>query len=321
MKHFFIHIGLHKTGTTAIQRFLAANRKALEKTGYLYPGTKPAHHFLRWLWKQTNAGNNIPQKTHELFQEINGSQSDMVILSSEMFTAGKENNAAKLREVLQDHVKEPWNAKIIIYVRRQDHWLESRYNENIKNCYVHTPNELKKCTFKEFLDNYRMYYQLDYYTRLQPWNEVFGKENIIVRPYERGQLHGDIITDFLHTVGIDAREGFSFPEKEYANTGLTPDAVEMLRLYNRYLYLGPKIRCILRDKILKQTFTKAPFSGYAYLSSSERYNLLKEYEISNRKVAAEYLGRTDGRLFTEECPDPSRTDDGYGGLRVRRMFH
>lgn len=43
-KTLYIHAGTHKTGTTAIQKFLSANRDLLAKNGYLYPGTDQGHH-------------------------------------------------------------------------------------------------------------------------------------------------------------------------------------------------------------------------------------------------------------------------------------
>jgi len=37
--NLYIHIGLHKTGTTSIQNFLTLNENILSKKGYLYPAT------------------------------------------------------------------------------------------------------------------------------------------------------------------------------------------------------------------------------------------------------------------------------------------
>ena len=48
----FIHAGTHKTGTTAIQRFLAGNRETLARAGFYYPRSGcwhpefPGHHNL-----------------------------------------------------------------------------------------------------------------------------------------------------------------------------------------------------------------------------------------------------------------------------------
>ncbi len=42
----FLHVGVAKTGTTYLQRLLFANRDLLRSNGVLYPGERPAAHFL-----------------------------------------------------------------------------------------------------------------------------------------------------------------------------------------------------------------------------------------------------------------------------------
>ena len=42
----FLHVGVAKTGTTYLQRLLFANRSLLRSNGVLYPGDRPAAHFL-----------------------------------------------------------------------------------------------------------------------------------------------------------------------------------------------------------------------------------------------------------------------------------
>ena len=37
MGTIFLHIGMPKTGTSALQKFLAANRRLLEKKGFVFP--------------------------------------------------------------------------------------------------------------------------------------------------------------------------------------------------------------------------------------------------------------------------------------------
>jgi hypothetical protein len=42
----FLHVGVAKTGTTYLQRLLFANKALLKSNGVLYPGDRPAAHFL-----------------------------------------------------------------------------------------------------------------------------------------------------------------------------------------------------------------------------------------------------------------------------------
>ncbi len=43
-----IHAGIHRTGTTSLQRFLAENRAALAGRGVGYPGEENNHQALAW---------------------------------------------------------------------------------------------------------------------------------------------------------------------------------------------------------------------------------------------------------------------------------
>ncbi len=321
MKSLFVHIGMHKTGTTAIQHFLSSNKANLERLGYLYPGNAIAQHEIGWMLKGKGGNlDKISLETGKIFDEIRSSVCEHTILSSETLSRGRENTAARLKPLFDSELGSSWKTKIIIYLRRQDHWLESRYMENIKTDFALDSKKLKTYTFSEFLRHYREFYEIDYSLKLAPWRDFFGAENIFVRVYEKEQLAGNITSDFLSAVGISQDNNLAPPARQYVNTGLSPDAIEVIRLYNKYANLGPVFRGILRNTIFTRVSSKKPFSPYSYFSGKERFLLLKEYEGSNRKVAKEYLGREDGRLFYEQCPDPSEDDSGYKGITVERIF-
>jgi hypothetical protein len=306
MKQLFIHIGLHKTGTTAIQKFLRINRPALLSAGYLYPGRpwSHAHHAIGWMCNGAQLiRRNVVQKSEELCDEINNSRCTNVIISTEALSAGKTIIAPVLEDYLQQKLRDPWTAKIIVYLRRQDRWLESRYMENIRRGLKVDLNNFGEYSFQEFFHRHKEFYEIDYVTKLKPWSEVFGKENIIVRVYEKGQWNGSIVEDFLHAAGIHNQKNFAAPPKEFVNRGLSEQAIELLRIYNKYIKNSGRGREFLIRNILSRFFAKPPHSAYTYLSPRERYALLIEYEESNRQVAKEYLGRADGRLFYEEWPD------------------
>ena len=51
-----IHAGIHRTGTTSLQRFLADNRAALAGQGVGYPGEATNHQALAWALKRGESG-------------------------------------------------------------------------------------------------------------------------------------------------------------------------------------------------------------------------------------------------------------------------
>ena len=44
IKYIFLHIGLHKTGSSSIQKSLAGSAGFLERIGYLYPVFRTGRH-------------------------------------------------------------------------------------------------------------------------------------------------------------------------------------------------------------------------------------------------------------------------------------
>ena len=43
MRKLFLHIGVHRTATSSLQKFLRDNEKVLLSHGYLYPYSAPRH--------------------------------------------------------------------------------------------------------------------------------------------------------------------------------------------------------------------------------------------------------------------------------------
>lgn len=324
-KTIYIHIGAHKTGTSAIQRFLSSNRGRLSANGILYPGKEMAHHAMAEEFRTLSLPqimNNPKRATHTYVHEMNGSNLDIFILSSETFErfgASAEN----LKKILIDKYK----VKIIYYVRRQDDKIESVYNASVKN-----PQIRSKQTFSEFISqgpevslrdhfekmqNFEEFGKLDYYSVLSQWSEAFGKENIIVRCYEKDQLPKGIFYDFLNIFGIRPDSTYHIPENKI-NMSLNWDLIEVIRLCNiRFKDDLHFHRFLLNNLALLNRDYKD--GRQRLLSPQKRRDIITLYEESNEKVAREYLGRPDGRLFYAPMPDLNEPWTPYQGLTVEKI--
>lgn len=90
MKELIVHCGLHKTGTTALQNFLLANRDTLAANGVLYPkagvppGVLSGQHNLAWEMARDRRFRTDSGTLEALFAEMAGF-SGKVVLSSEEF--------------------------------------------------------------------------------------------------------------------------------------------------------------------------------------------------------------------------------------------
>lgn len=101
-----VHIGPHKTGTTALQSMLARGREEMLAHGVLYPGSKGAHHeearALRGLaagWAHDDEGVPDPAIWQRLVDEVREAPG-RVVISSEFFAQCNDEQRARLvREI------------------------------------------------------------------------------------------------------------------------------------------------------------------------------------------------------------------------------
>ncbi len=292
-KHLFLHIGTHKTGTTSIQNFLRANGAALASRGFYYP-TEGAYYFPGESSQSLLAHALLRRRPHyirdveldidscvgDIRRDIGKSACPRVIVSSEHFSrVSAKEDVFRIREVFSGLAA---RITVIIYLRRQDALWESIWSQKTKMGTITS-------SFNEFLATEPDW---DYFQCLELFASVFGQENLIVRPFERAQLfNNDLISDFLQVIDCRAH---SVPE---VRTNESPP-VEMLELMR---ILGKSLATYRERNALNRLLVSLPIeidqARYALFPEHLRSAFLDRHRDSNSRVAKEYLGRPDGRLF------------------------
>jgi hypothetical protein len=203
-KKLFIHIGGHKTGSTAVQATLFRSRALLKESGILFPnaGLKGNAHqnWAKSLGIPPKNSQNIEQFRQlesQLTTDLEGNNNiTSVVLSSEEF---EYCNDLKLLKGLQIQ----YDTKIILYIRKQDLCLESIYNQNVRQIDIRYTGSIYQLALK-----INFYHRLNYRRKLTIWERLFGKENIIVRPYNTNLVDNDIRIDFLNLLGLTSPQDF-----------------------------------------------------------------------------------------------------------------
>lgn len=296
MKTLFLHIGTHKTGTSALQHFFLTNREILEKHGVYYPRTgcnrEGMHHplFLPLDTKNiTQSKRTFSSMVDELKQEIGEKQ--QVLISSEMISkliSRKDFHAKSLFELFD-------TVKIIVYVRRPDDFIESAYRQQIK---IRRTYSFDSCYEEHKRRN-------DIYMLCRKCSNFVGKDNVIVRCYEKNQfVGGTIFNDFLECIGLKMTGEYTLPSRNI-NVSLGLDALLFKRAYNDLPSSIIEKRAVARmlETYMKQKPATKP--RQRILSPQQRLDIIKEFEDGNRRVALEFLGRPEGRLFYDPLPDAS----------------
>lgn len=284
-KTIYFHIGTHKTGSTAIQKFLLDNEELLNKNKFLYSvGVKNGINHM-------DLSHNI-----KLWENIDLDPDYNYIFSSEdfyfsFFRPGDEvvllEHLVKQAEKFKNH-----NIKVVVYLRRQDLFSQSLNNEIIK----------RHGFTKEY--SYDVV-PLNYYGALKSLAHFLGASNIFIRPYENSQFSGgSIYADFFKVLGLELTDEYQI-ESKVVNPSLTTEKMEFTRYINM-LGLPVDFRNRIGRLVIKSALDSNEVSLFRkqdLISPKVAKKLLAQYEPGNQAIAKEFLGREDGKLFYEEVSE------------------
>lgn len=304
-KKLYLHIGMGKTGTTALQHFFWENREALAARDICYPefGVQSgAHHLLsphipRFLEDQWDF-----LKVDDWAPALVKSRQTKLLLSSELMAWADE---AKARRFCAQ-VSAFFDVYVVVYLRRQDNIIMASYNQQIKA----GPQKRRiDLIYRKQLERF------DYLKLISPWADSLEPGKVIVRPYEREQFYqGDIRRDFMHHVfRMDVNDGFVMPEGN-SNPRLSLSAGEYKRMVNN-LIDTPRNNARFNELLMRfsaeqdQSSTSV-FASQSLLSPEQRVEILQHSRHSNEVIARQFLDRPDGRLFWEEEPHAGQDWDG-----------
>ena len=309
MKRLYVHIGTHKTGSTAIQRALRKGGSGFRVGGSAFVEVPRS---FAWMMRAKDVNQTSVVGAREDLRSSLGAlrrrHARSFVLSWEGFSGDPYcgyDNAASVAEALR-RATEGFDVTILVFVRRQDQLIESLYTQRI-----HEGESLRFSEFSTSLGRSAF----DWDRHLAGFEEAFGQQNIIVRPYDRCFLPNEdsLLEEFGNLVGCPwlsavARGGAP-------NAGYTRDALEIARLVNPHLDDSQKH---LLRRVLQQSVAKMPFEQYSFFSDQERRTFLERYEESNNRVARRYLTGIRERLFT--APGEHDRNHDYPGLTVQSVL-
>lgn len=313
MATVYLHIGTMKTGTSALQSFLNANREVLEKQGYAYPrmdvGLPRKYDYRNGRFLVHHLGPNDKEKgnTEEIiknaFEQIadTAKNFDNIILSDETIWhyCGRDSNFWS--DLVENFTRINCEVKVIFYLRRQDLYVESLYNQMVKL------NRMLTKTFEDYIEGSVAEKWLHYYRYIKAIEQHIKKENIMVRVYEKDQFEGEgntIFSDFLKCVGLTYNETYKV-ERPAVNLGLQGNYIELKRIINglpEYRELNDFMSKPFRDASAAKNENML-HGKVSMFSKEQQMEYMAQFEEDNRKIAQEYLGREDGILFREPMGD------------------
>lgn len=287
MKRLLLHIGTGKTGTSSIQNFLYENRKTLRKhfsVDYLDCGLTHNLHFgepihahyaiVEWVTKHDT------RSLDQLIRQIESSSCHTVILSCENFYHHFDDSHIAFWHSLLAQFK----TELLVYVRRQDLFMESAWKQQAKVGALRMP-------FPLFLERHTKPEHLDavhgnYHRMLKRWADMFRADAIRVRVFSSSSFaNGDLIDDFLQASGIDvSQKGIQLKRLAQTNVSLSSEFSEFIRRVNVTKLIAKKDQ----QRFLKSIGETLDFKNPPLLSTADRIAVLKNYEKSNQLLFSEF---------------------------------
>lgn len=290
-KKLIIHIGPHKTGTTALQYFLFKKQDALKKAGVLYPSTDlrdwQAHHRLAMALKGREDRKNGDRPDRDLetawiAAEARQSSAGTIVISSEEFFSTKTENIKYLADKFSD-----FDIRAVFYARRQDDFLVASYAQKIKMA----TNDFNPPIYDFLEAPMSISRDIDLFSCVSRWADVIGKDKIDARLYGGGI---DICSDFLTCIGSD--RALASTNEARVNSSPTLEALEAMRTV-KLDYFDLETRQKVLGKLDRHYASGR--SARKLLSTADRRRILEFFRRSNENLFAEHFGTHN--LFAPEA--------------------
>lgn len=285
MKIIF-HIGMPKTGTTSLQYYLFKNKNNLMPNGFIYePEIFTNQENSLGSTNHNDFGMNIinnPDKTiHTLLDRLkfHDNKSNYYIISAEVAVVYfSEKHIKFLYDNLHEH-----DIEIVLYIRRQDDFIESFY----KTCI--------QCGMCFSIDEAIKLCNPDYDDIVKKW-----KQNKNIKVHVVKYKSSKTIKNFFDIYGMKIDDDLS----EYKlNLSLGTNHIEIVSLIKRNTNI---LFNFLEPEMFIQGL-QAPKS-YRIFSLAERKNIMKNYEQSNNTISKQFF---DGEPLFEPLPETDSDSIGH----------
>lgn len=222
MKECILHIGMHKTGSSAIQKFLNDKRNELGNITYAlgenhssmillsFMENVEKHHTFKIQNLSAEELIRRKQKAHKLLEESISRTKQKLIISGEGLIFLNENELAALKEYLSNYFRK---ISVIAYIRPFESYISSAFSEMLKT----TPLNVENFNIAPRYQN-----------KFEKFENVFGE--VKYRLYLKSKLiSGDVIDDFIDFTDINIS-----PESQRENIGLSFFAVKFLYQFQKF---------------------------------------------------------------------------------------
>jgi hypothetical protein len=309
MRNCFVHVGTHKTGTTAIQRLLSRSSSILADKGYLYPRAgrleaHPGHHNIAWEISGDRRYQVRNGTITDLLQEVSSSTRDVLLSSEDLECALYASD--RFADFVSRLQSNGFKVTFILYVRSQVGYLPRIYLTLIPFGLETTYDRF----LAEVLEGAEFRWQdwvfdFDYVDLLGRLQAIPGVE-VLVRSYDR--VPASVCSDFLSLFGLGLKD-VGLKQDIVANASLPVQSYLRYFFRNRF---GRDLSAAEQEAVL----LVAPGTDIAQMSPAAACHVHRRFFDGNRKFAAQ-CGIPG---FGVELPTNATCSDHVRGPYVDEIF-
>lgn len=288
MRTVFLHIGVFKTGSSALQVFFAMNQKQLAAAGVRYPSLSDLDGAKRGLVSSGNAAYlarslmepeapmALPQQKDDQLrkfeQSLNNTKEGNLLLSSEFFSYVPGASFQSLKEIAN---RNGFRLKVIAFVREQTSYLESLYIQRVKRGGIQQPPEEY---IEKLIEDEKHLFYAKFFDDLA---SVIKRENIGLEVYERKNLYSKMFWQ----LGLEPNKQFTLPSRRVNISlplALIPLFLELNKLNPPQSFADQIVSAYSKFNHKKES------SGQTLLSPELRTRLVELYKSDNDKLFADW---------------------------------
>lgn len=338
-----LHIGMEKTGTTAIQYMLRERWGALARLGFHYPQSLgPMSH----IGLAAYAADEATEDMRPVMAEFLGVETldermieenlarEMASLPPSTHTVIFSSEHCHSRLVYPSHVERlqklltPYfeTITVLVYLRRQDEMASSSYSTRLRAGEWNVdllPKFPPPAPYVEEGEEYNPSQYFNFKPMLDFYAKFFGKQNVVPRIYQHESLvGGDVLTDFLGFCGLPLDLAENIENMEVANRALSAQGQDFLEALNAFYgaagrqdeWFARKTRdaCIT---IIENQMTGRPHMP----TRAEAQAFYAQYAETNEMVRRDWFSER-AKLFSEDFSRYPETDDRLAGAVLQTSF-
>lgn len=257
-----LHVGVHKTGTTAVQAALFDARPELKAQGVTYPGRARSHymHGLAAIGRRRGWANGgaVPRTSlwNDLVAATAKATDRRVVISGESFCEASDEQAKEIVAALGGE-----RVKVVVTLRPLEQLLPSTWQQYVKagsslpydtwlDDVARGPGAPKPATPSFWLRN-------EHARQVAKWVAAASADRVCVVVVDPRNRMG-LFEDFEDLIGL-RRGTLQISTTAQSNRGLSAEEVEMLRVFNERV--GHRFDYQLYDHIVRRAGFNAMVEG------------------------------------------------------------